>query len=40
MPNPNIEDFMFKKNPQGAPYWTAIEGKKLSQQYIKKELAK
>jgi|LakMenE01Jun11ns_1017448.scaffolds.fasta_scaffold9957568_5 hypothetical protein len=26
MPNPNIEDFMFKKNPQGSAYWTSIEG--------------
>jgi hypothetical protein len=26
MPSRDIESFMLKKNPEGAPYWTSIEG--------------
>jgi len=26
MTKPNIEDFMFKKNPTGSAYWTSIDG--------------
>ena len=26
MTKPSIEDFMFKKKPEGATYWTSIEG--------------
>lgn len=26
MPNPSIDDFMFKKNPTGPAYWTSVEG--------------